>query len=121
MKVLAWNILADEFVEEYKDIPEMLNRKQRKKKILKILHDTNADIMLLQEVMRSEYNSFSSEYHMILSKNVKWQGKQSYTKNVIYEGCKIGSTFNIEGEKSLLCSLHDIKDFIKLYNNDFNH
>jgi len=45
MKVLAWNILADEFVEEYKDIPEMLNRQQRKKKILKILNDTNADIM----------------------------------------------------------------------------
>ena len=100
MKVLAWNILADEFVEEkyYKDILEMLNRKQRKKNILKILNDTNADIMLLQEVMRSEYNSFSSEYHMILSKNVKWQGKQSYTKNVILlrKSFTINSTILLE-------------------------
>ena len=100
MKVLAWNILADEFVEEkyYKNIPEILNRKQRKKNIIKILNDTNADIMLLQEVMRSEYNSFSSEYHMILSKNVKWQGKQSYTKNVILlrKSFKINSTILLE-------------------------
>jgi len=91
MKILSWNILADEFIKKryYPMIPPelLLNRPQRQTQIIKTLTAMDMDIMLLQEVMLSEYktlkNSFQSTYHLIRSKNIKWQDKQGSSGNVI--------------------------------------
>jgi endonuclease/exonuclease/phosphatase family metal-dependent hydrolase len=90
-KILSWNILADEFVKKryYPMIPSeiLLNRKERQEHILTTLTHADTDVMLLQEVMPSEYNAlshtFKKSHHLIRGKNIKWQGKQGYSGNVI--------------------------------------
>lgn len=91
MKILSWNILADEFIKQryYPMIqPEILmNRKEREKQIIRTLVHADMDVMLLQEVMQSEYNAlvnaFQKTHHLIRGKNIKWQVKQSHSCNVI--------------------------------------
>ena len=91
MKILSWNILADEFIKKryYPMIPSdlLLNRKERQNHIITILKHMDMDVMLLQEVMQGEYNAlvhtFQKTHHLIRSKNIKWQGKQSSSGNVI--------------------------------------
>ena len=91
LKILSWNILADEFIKKryYPMIPSdvLLNRKERQEHILTTLTHADTDVMLLQEVMQSEYNALSHAFikthHLIRGKNIKWQGKQSYSFNVI--------------------------------------
>lgn len=91
MRILSWNILADEFIKKryYPMIsPEiLLNRRQREKQILLTLTHSDMDVMLLQEVMQAEYNAlvqaFQKTHNLIRGKNIKWQGKSSHSGNVI--------------------------------------
>ncbi len=92
MKILSWNILANEFIQEryYTMIPSQLlfNRQKRQERIIETLKQTEADLMLLQEVMQSEYNLLHSEfnktYHLIRGKYIQWQkNKRNYSGNVI--------------------------------------
>ena len=61
MKILSWNILAHEFIKKryYPMIPTevLMNRKERIKQIITTLVHADMDVMLLQEVMQSEYNA----------------------------------------------------------------
>jgi len=90
MKILSWNILADEFIKKryYPMIPPeiVLNRKERQTHILLLLKQLDMDVLLLQEVMQGEYNrlaqAFQKTHHLLRGKNIKWQGKQGYSGNV---------------------------------------
>lgn len=61
IKIMSFNILAAEWIDKYyyptvsKKI--VFNRKERLKKILTWINNFDPDIILLQEVMRLEYNS----------------------------------------------------------------
>ena len=92
MKILSWNILANEFIQEryYPMIPSQLlfNRQKRQERIIETLKQADADIILLQEVMQSEYNLLNSvfhpNYHLIRGKYIQWQkNKRNYSGNVI--------------------------------------
>jgi endonuclease/exonuclease/phosphatase family metal-dependent hydrolase len=91
MKILSWNILADEFIKKryYPMIPPdlLLNRREREQHIITTLTHADVDVMLLQEVMQGEYNAlsmaFQKTHHFIRGKNIKWQEKQSHSGNVI--------------------------------------
>ena len=91
MKILSWNILANEFIKQdyYPMIPRhiLFNRANRQDQIIRHLKSIEADIMFLQEVMQSEYNlltyEFSNSYHIIRGKYIRWQNKRSYSGNVI--------------------------------------
>ncbi len=68
--------------------PEVLfARATRKKNIIDHLTQMDTDIMLLQEVMQSEYTAltqaFQKTHRLIRGKNIKWQDKQSASGNVI--------------------------------------
>ena len=90
MKIISWNILANEFIKKA-DYPMikgkmLFNRKGRLTQIISILKNVNADLILLQEVMQAEYNSlsetFEKEYYIIKGKNINWYNKKSYSGNV---------------------------------------
>jgi exonuclease III len=92
MKIISWNILANEFIKKA-DYPMikakmLFNRKGRLAQITSILQNVNADVMLLQEVMQAEYNSlsntFEKEYYIIKGKNINWYNKKSYSGNVTF-------------------------------------
>jgi mRNA deadenylase 3'-5' endonuclease subunit Ccr4 len=92
MKVLSWNILANEFIKKA-DYPMikgkmLFNRKGRLTQITRILKNVNADVMLLQEVMQAEYNSlsktFDKDYYIIKGNNINWYNKKSYSGNVTF-------------------------------------
>jgi mRNA deadenylase 3'-5' endonuclease subunit Ccr4 len=92
MKIISWNILANEFIKKA-DYPMikgkmLFNRKGRLTQITSILKNVNADVMLLQEVMQAEYNSlsetFEKEYYVIKGKNINWYNKKSYSGNVTF-------------------------------------
>jgi mRNA deadenylase 3'-5' endonuclease subunit Ccr4 len=80
MKLLTWNILADEWIEpEYYpecSNPELYNRNCRFDIISKILIETDADVMLLQEVMQDEYmklcDLFSDNFHLSPLFPIQW-------------------------------------------------
>ena len=90
MKVVSWNILANEFIKKA-DYPMikgkmLFNRKGRLTQITSILKNVNADVMLLQEVMQAEYNLlvhyFGKSHHLLRGKYITWQNKRSYSGNV---------------------------------------
>ena len=92
MKILSWNILANEFIKEryYPMIPEdiLFNRQKRQERIMVTLKQADADVILLQEVMQSEYNLlhnvFHTTYHLTKGKYIQWlKNKRSYSGNVI--------------------------------------
>jgi hypothetical protein len=119
MKIISWNILANEFIKKA-DYPMikgkmLFNRKGRLTQITSILKNVNADVMLLQEVMQAEYNSlsetFEKEYYVIKGKNINWYNKKSYSGNV---------TFLRKNVFSLLANNEMIKDlefglYVKCY------
>lgn len=74
MKVLTWNILAEEWSDEKLDI----HRNERLDIILKTLKNINADIILLQEVMICEYNEikkvFKKDYVISNIEKSHWPG-----------------------------------------------
>ena len=90
MKIISWNILANEFINKryYPMIPAniLLNRANRQNQIIITLRENDADIMLLQEVMQAEYNLlvhyFGKTHHLIRGKYITWQNKRSYSGNV---------------------------------------
>ena len=92
MKIISWNILANEFIKKA-DYPMikgkmLFNRKGRLTQITSILINVNADVMLLQEVMQAEYNSlsetFEKEYYIIKGNTINWYNKKSYSGNVTF-------------------------------------
>jgi endonuclease/exonuclease/phosphatase family metal-dependent hydrolase len=90
MKIISWNILANEFINKryYPMIPAniLLNRANRQNQIIITLRENDADIMLLQEVMQAEYNLlvhyFGKSHHLLRGKYITWQNKRSYSGNV---------------------------------------
>jgi endonuclease/exonuclease/phosphatase family metal-dependent hydrolase len=90
MKILSWNILADEFIKEryYPMIPPelLLKRQHRQKQILTLLKHIQTDVMLLQEVMPAEYKllvaAFKKTHHILRGKYITWQQKPSHSGNV---------------------------------------
>ena len=90
MKIISWNILANEFINKryYPMIPAniLLNRANRQNRIIITLRENDADIMLLQEVMQAEYNLlvhyFGKSHHLLRGKYITWQNKRSYSGNV---------------------------------------
>jgi endonuclease/exonuclease/phosphatase family metal-dependent hydrolase len=81
MKVLSWNILANEYIQKkyYPNVQEeLLIRKERFKIIIDKLLKINADIILLQEVMKAEYknliNLLSQKYYISPLIPIQWIG-----------------------------------------------
>lgn len=92
MKILSWNILAEEYIKKiyYKEIPKniLFNRNNRIKSIISVIKKFNCDIITLQEVMLKEFNElkkiFSIEYNIIKGKNINWNGCKGYSGNVTF-------------------------------------
>ena len=90
MKIVSWNILANEFIKknDYPMIAEkiLFNRKERLTHILRLLKCINADIMLLQEVMTTEYKAltttFGKNYLVLQGTHLRWYGKKTSSGNV---------------------------------------
>jgi endonuclease/exonuclease/phosphatase family metal-dependent hydrolase len=91
MKLLSWNILANEFIAKryYPMLPADLifKRSLRIQRIMELLVEEDADVILLQEVMLSEFNAleqqFGRHYNLVKSKPIVWQGIKSHSYNVI--------------------------------------
>ena len=94
MKVISWNILADEFIakEYYPTIPfKLLDRKKRLKTIINRIKKEKTDVLLLQEVMIKEHKVLKDLFPNFFVSNlipVKWKypseyGKTSESGNVI--------------------------------------
>lgn len=90
MKIVSWNILANEFIKK-KDYPmitekTLFNRKERLTHILRLLECIDADIMLLQEVMTPEYKAlsatFGKNYLVLQGNHIHWYGKKTSSGNV---------------------------------------
>ena len=92
MKVVSWNILANEFIKKsyYPTIKSkmLFDRKGRLAHITIILKNVDADVMLLQEVMGAEYNSlyetFDKDYYIIQGDSINWSNKKTYSGNVTF-------------------------------------
>ena len=81
MKVLSWNILANEYIKKqyYPQVKEeLLIREERFKLIVNNLLAINADIILLQEVMSAEYKNLKEllSHRYFISKliPIHWKG-----------------------------------------------
>lgn len=94
MKVISWNILADEFIEEkyYQLIPiKFLDRNKRLKIIINRIKQENPDVLLLQEVMIKEYNILKKLFKNFYISNlntINWKylneyGNKSESGNII--------------------------------------
>ena len=121
MKIVSWNILANEFIKKV-DYPMiktkiLFNRKGRLTQITNILKNANADVILLQEVMLAEYNSlsdtFEKEYHIIRRNNINWYNKKSYSGNVTFLRKNIFS-LSANNEKALIKDL-EFGLYVKCY------
>lgn len=81
MKVLSWNILANEYIQKkyYPTVKEELfNREERFNLIIDNLEEINADIVLLQEVMKEEHNKIKNilknKYYISPLIPIQWIG-----------------------------------------------
>ena len=85
MKILTWNILASEWIKQSYfpkvDKSVVFNRKARFAQICKILQEYDADIIMLQEVMKKEYmqllSLFEKQYIISGLKKMSWYNKKS--------------------------------------------
>ena len=90
MKILTWNILASEWMKKSyypkSDASILFNHKARFAQIYKILQESYADIIMLQEVMKKEYSKikslFGKEYIISGLKKMQWYNKDSESGNV---------------------------------------
>lgn len=90
MKVLTWNILASEWMKKSyypkADASVLFNHKARFAQIKKILQQYDADVIMLQEVMKKEYSQlksiFGEEYIISGLKKMQWYNKDSESGNV---------------------------------------
>lgn len=81
MKVLTWNILAAEWVKKSYypgvDAAVIFDSKSRFDRICEILTEANADIIMLQEVMKREYQQllllFGDQYFISELKRMVWE------------------------------------------------
>lgn len=90
MKLVSWNILANEFIspEDYPmlSVETLFNRKNRFRQIVRVLKTLDADIIFLQEVMLWEYRRLAKAlqvYHVYRGKNIKWYAESSHSGNLI--------------------------------------
>ena len=93
MKIVSWNILADEFINvaDYPGVPVNLlkNREQRLKSIKKVIaiYAADADLLLLQEVMPEEADAISrllrATHTPFVGPPIVWDGDNtSVSRNV---------------------------------------
>ena len=81
MKVLTWNILAAEWVKKSyypgADAAVIFNSKARFARICEILKEADADVIMLQEVMKREYEQlvllFGKQYFISELKKMVWR------------------------------------------------
>ena len=90
MKVLSWNILANEYIKKqyYPQVKEeLLIREDRFKLISSKLKEINADIILLQEVMSAEYKNLKEllSHKYFISKLYR-----KYATKYSLDQCKFG-------------------------------
>jgi len=129
MKIVSWNILANEFIKK-NDYPminakTLFNRKERLGHILRLLECIDADIMLLQEVMTTEYNAlsatFGKNYLVLQGTHIHWYGKKTSSGNVTLLRKKMFSllpnmptiAFGLHIRCHLLVSISDKKNQIQ--------
>ena len=127
MRTITWNILADEWVEPhyYPALVEQkyIDRNNRIKIIVRILIETNADLILLQEVMEDEYETlielFSCKYFASPLSQISWSygtgqsGNVSFLKNTMFTNinhCVIDfglmTTCNYNENKCIIYNIH---------------
>jgi endonuclease/exonuclease/phosphatase family metal-dependent hydrolase len=90
MKILTWNILAEEWIEKeyYPTIQDfsVMDSSRRITLILNKLYRENADIMLLQEVMDVDYDllfkHFKKEYYISSLHPIRWDKLNSSSGNI---------------------------------------
>lgn len=91
MKVLSWNILASEWIKKsyYKGVDEkiLFDAARRTRTIFKRIEEEKADVLMLQEVMKSTYKKLKEKYgrtyHISELSPIKWSyGKGSESGNV---------------------------------------
>ena len=88
MRIISWNILASEWIKGvyYPNISKkiLFDREARLKCILSILKKTDADIILLQEVMVNEYKAmkkhFAKNYYCSPLVPIQWKYGLTKTK-----------------------------------------
>ena len=86
MKVISWNILADEFIapKYYPNIPKKLfDRKERFLTIVRKIIQEDADVYLLQEVMKKEYLNLKKLFKNYMFSDlvrVDWKYPNEYNK-----------------------------------------
>lgn len=99
MKILSWNILANEWItkKNYKETEarDLFNRRERFKHISIIIENNNPDIILLQEVMKHEYESLikwlTHDFYISPLYPTNWEGEYgesgtlSLFKKIIYK------------------------------------
>jgi len=82
MKIVTWNILANEFIEPG-SLPRF-NSKERFNQIRKVLQQIDADIIFLQEVIVPEFRHLIPPSYVIFQgKNIKWYNRESQSSNII--------------------------------------
>jgi endonuclease/exonuclease/phosphatase family metal-dependent hydrolase len=123
MKIVTWNILANEWIDKkyYKNINSdiLFDRLTRFKNIFKIISKLDADVILLQEVMKLEYNKLvdllGSNFY--ISKIIKiWGGesgsvslfKKSMFTNIVHFPLKFGLYSICDGYNFFNIHLDDI-------------
>lgn len=90
MKIVTWNTLASEWMKKsyYPDTGAgvLFNRKARFEQLIKILRECDADVIMLQEVMKKEYSLlkklFAEVYIVSKLKKMNWYNKESESGNV---------------------------------------
>ena len=125
MKVLSWNILAQEWIKKshYKGLDEkiLFNRKKRFSTIKKHILEEKPDIILLQEVMPYEYKHLvkllKETHHASPLLPISWNGVYGQSGNATFIGRNLLKT------KSLACDImhKNINDFClyTIINKDF--
>jgi len=90
LKILTWNILASEWIDDdtYNMVDKKIlyNNKERIQKIITYLVKSDADILLLQEVMPYEYNkikkAFEEKYNISMLQQINWDIIKNNSGNV---------------------------------------
>ena len=117
MKILSWNILAEEWIKSsyYTKINKhiLFNRFARFQQILSILKNSNADIILLQEVMPSEYEMLKYHFHInyIISPLALIQWKNQDENEDVNKGTSGNMTLLSRNQKQFQDIKHYAFDF----------
>ena len=117
MKILSWNILAEEWIKSsyYTKIHThiLFNRSARFQRILGILQNSKADIILLQEVMPSEYEMLKYHFHInyIISPLALIQWKNQDENEDVNKGTSGNMTLLSRNQKQFQDIKHYAFDF----------